>query len=261
MHPSTPKMWADAAVTGIILPKARDRARQELLDHILDHEEALIAAGFSREEAQRQAVTAMGDADETAKLLRQAHQPVLTRMLQIFRWTALMLAAAVVLQLAVSLFETHNLPERLWCIDPVNLYGYDYFQTHELPEGITARRVADAEGSVDLGDYFLTALKVSLDKTEEGTRVAFLLEMKADKLWEGAPLLKGTMTVSCGGETYVQKTWNQSHYRRLRRHYHYVTARFPDDLLKENEIILSFTNGEREFDLPITLEGGDWYAQ
>ena len=69
--------WAEWAVSGILLPKERESARQELLDHIEDHMEALMSAGFSRWEAEQQAVSAMGNPEDTAKLLRRAHQPVL----------------------------------------------------------------------------------------------------------------------------------------------------------------------------------------
>ena len=62
--------WAEWAVSGILLPKERESARQELLDHIEDHMEALMAAGFSRWEAEQQAVSAMGNPEDTAKLAK-----------------------------------------------------------------------------------------------------------------------------------------------------------------------------------------------
>ena len=92
----TPKTWAMAAVRGIVSKKERESAQQELWDHILDHKEALLAAGFSREEAERQAIAAMGAPEETAKLLRKAHQPILTRLLQITKWAAIALAVVTV---------------------------------------------------------------------------------------------------------------------------------------------------------------------
>ena len=92
----TPKTWAMAAVRGIVSQKERESVQQELWDHILDHKEALLAAGFSREEAERQAIAAMGAPEETAKLLRKAHQPILTRLLQITKWAAIALAVVTV---------------------------------------------------------------------------------------------------------------------------------------------------------------------
>lgn len=254
--------WAEWAVEGILLPKERESAKQELLDHMEDHMEDLMAAGFSRYEAEQQAVTAMGNPEETAKLLRRTHQPILTRILQICRWTAILLAAVLTLKLAVSLFDaSRGVADRLWCGDPTTLYGYHYYSTYpeDLPEDVFARRVADTEGSVDLGDYRLQTLKASLDKREEGTRVTLLLEAKADHLWYGRPRMHGTLTAVCGEETTSQEILWRSHFRRLRRHYIYAVVHFESDLLAEQELILHFTNGERSFTLPVTLKGGAVY--
>jgi hypothetical protein len=127
----------------------------------------------------------------------------------------------------------------------------------ELPENVFARRVADTEGSVDLGDYQLQTLKAALDRTEEGTRVTLLLEANADHLWYGSPRMHGTLTAACGGETTSREILWQSNFRRLRRHYIYAVAQFEGDLLAEQALTLHFTNGERSFTLPITLKGGD----
>lgn len=254
--------WAQWAVEGIILPKERESARQELLDHMDDHIDALLSMGFPKYEAEQQAVLAMGSPEETAKLLRRAHQPILTRILQICRWTVILLAAALALQLAVSLFDAgRGVADRLWCDDPETLYGYDYFSAgpEELPENVFARRVADTEGSVDLGDYQLQTLKAALDRTEEGTRVTLLLEANADHLWYGNPRMHGTLTAACGGETTSREILWRSHFRRLRRHYIYAVAQFEGDLLAEQALTLHFTNGERSFTLPVTLKGGDVY--
>ena len=250
--------WVALATEGIVSPKERESVRQELMDHIADHMEALQAAGLSAEEAEEQAVAAMGDPNAVGALLRKIHQPVLTRILQICRWTAIVLAAVLVLQLAISLFDRNRgILDRLWCDDPLIIYGYAYFQTDELPEGILARRVADTEGAVDLGDYRLKPLKASLERREEGTRVILLLELKADRLWYIPPQLHGTMTVVCGGGTFSQERMWHSYYRRLRRHYLLTFAEFEGDLLEEDGLTLAFANEERSFTLPITLEGGD----
>ena len=251
--------WVALATEGIVSPKERESVRQELMDHIADHMEALQAAGLSAEEAEEQAVAAMGDPNAIGALLRKIHQPVLTRILQICRWTAILLAAVLVLQLAISLFDRNRgILDRLWCGDPLTLYGYDYFQTETLPEEVLARRVAEAEGSVDLGDYRLRILAVSLDRREEeGTRLTFLLEMKADHLWYTEPRMRGTLTAACGGETNALPGQWHSHYRRLGRHYIFAVTYFEGDLLEEEELTLTFANEERSFTLPITLEGGD----
>ena len=49
--------------------------RQELYDHIQDHQAALMAEGMGREEAEEAAVAAMGDPEELGKALDALHSP------------------------------------------------------------------------------------------------------------------------------------------------------------------------------------------
>ena len=74
--------WLRIATAGIVSPKEREQAKQELKDHIVDHMDALLAAGLSPEDAKKQAISAMGDPEITAKLLRKVHQPILTKLLR-----------------------------------------------------------------------------------------------------------------------------------------------------------------------------------
>ena len=92
---------------------------------------------------------------------------------------------------------------------------------------------------------------------EGGTRLTFLLEMKADHLWYTEPRMRGTLTAACGGETNALTRQWHSHYRRLGRHYIFAVTYFEGDLLEEEELTLTFANEERSFTLPITLKGGD----
>ena len=104
--------WAERAVAGIILPKERESARQELLDHMEDHMEALLSMGFSRYEAEQQAVAAMGNPEETAKLLQKAHQPILTRILQAARVMTICLAVVAVLSVFTAWVQKDDILPR-----------------------------------------------------------------------------------------------------------------------------------------------------
>ncbi len=44
--------WLRIATAGIVSPKERAAAKQELEDHIVDHMDALLAAGLSPEDAK-----------------------------------------------------------------------------------------------------------------------------------------------------------------------------------------------------------------
>ncbi len=98
----TREEWAELAVKGILSGRERRAARQELLDHIDDHTEALMAAGRSADQPSREAVAAMGDPEQTAALLRAAHQPILTWALRVCRVVALLLAVTLVFWLDSS---------------------------------------------------------------------------------------------------------------------------------------------------------------
>ena len=150
--------WAEWAVEGILLPKERESARQELLDHIEDHMDALQSAGFSPYEAERQAVVAMGDPTETAKLLRKAHQPVLTRILQAARVMTICLAVVAALALLFSLAKQDDLlPD--WFNGKPFASDQEWF-FGELPdESILFRRVCEPDASLTVGDYTLRVHK------------------------------------------------------------------------------------------------------
>lgn len=69
------KVWSESAVSGILFAPDRKKVQQELYDHMLDRYEALIEQGLNQEEAEKQAVAAMGDSWETARQLAAVHRP------------------------------------------------------------------------------------------------------------------------------------------------------------------------------------------
>ena len=48
-------------------PKEKDAVAQELQDHLADHADALVEAGWDPEEAQAHALAAMGEAQEVGQ--------------------------------------------------------------------------------------------------------------------------------------------------------------------------------------------------
>ena len=94
--------WLRIATAGIVSPKEREQAKQELADHIFDHTEALLSTGLSRSQAQQQAVAAMGDPKAVGKHLRRVHQPILTKLLTICRRAAIVLAMVTVWVVFIS---------------------------------------------------------------------------------------------------------------------------------------------------------------
>lgn len=69
------------------VPSRKDRAviREELMDHYTDRYDALRSTGLSFKEASKRALAAMGDPDDTGRLLRMVHKPWLTWALRLTR--------------------------------------------------------------------------------------------------------------------------------------------------------------------------------
>lgn len=86
---------------------------QELLEHMEDHFDALVQEGLTAQEAERQTLAAMGDADETGAALAKVHKPYLGWLYVAAKW---LVALSAVLLLMVSCstgmdFSGYGFPE------------------------------------------------------------------------------------------------------------------------------------------------------
>ena len=69
--------WCSRATANIRFKADRPAVEQELLEHMEDHFNALLQEGLTLQEAERQTLCAMGDADETGAALAKVHKPYL----------------------------------------------------------------------------------------------------------------------------------------------------------------------------------------
>ena len=249
--------WAERAVAGILLPKERESARQELLDHMEDHMEALMSAGFSRYEAEQQAVAAMGDPAETAKLLRKAHQPILTRILQAARVCCISLAAVAVLVLFFSFVTREELfpnwfngkpfaPEQEW------FFG-------ELPDdSILFRRVCEPDASLTVGDYTLRVHKVALDQRENRWEVNMLIEMDGKYLWQDSPVLPEGSRFLVEGQAFDFGHVAFWGHRQGDSFYSWFSLELPEE---PDGLTLELPCEDKTYTLRIDLKGGDIYEK
>lgn len=83
--------FCDRAVAGIRFKPDRHAVREELMDHLNDRQDALMAAGIPIPEARERAVAAMGDPDALAKELAKIHRPWLGYFWQWSRTAAIWL--------------------------------------------------------------------------------------------------------------------------------------------------------------------------
>ena len=269
--------WADRVVAGIILPKERENARQELLDHMEDHMDSLLAAGFSQEEAERQAIAAMGDPEETAKLLRRAHQPVLTRLFQISRW---MLLCALVI-FAVSLLVRAS----TLTLDDFHLPGKTPTPSEELAPLFTPESLSDVYDGYDYlrltepGDrvrangYTFTVTKAAISGHTQGSysryryQIILCLEVTRDSRFVPWPELPGDwQMVTEDGSRSLSNEFDRTSETRILHGFHrnnreYLVRLggwFPQD---SRWVDLTYSNGESGFTLRVNLEGGTEYAR
>ena len=263
MTPYNQTQWVNIATAGIVSPRERESARQELLDHIEDHCEALMAAGLPRGQAQQQAVFAMGDPKNTASLLRKAHQPILTRLLQLTKWAA---AALLVLTLWNTLLASSWMPRLGWVQQvipekPVE----DLEDLLWLYEGAADWAAAvRPDGQVQVGDYtvsfrYVTATWVADSaaftlnaellftprffwQEDAQPQPLFVLRDQTGQVWSSPEqMATAAPTVTYPGGRRVC-----------------ITAyldRFPQD----GRLELDYVGGENPFTLPIDLKGGVVY--
>ena len=172
--------WLRIATAGIVSPKEREQAKQELADHIFDHTEALLSTGLSRSQAQQQAVAAMGDPKAVGKHLRRVHQPILTKLLTICRRAAIVLAVVTVWVVFISSGRLEMFWQRVTMATPetVEPSYLDYpYQTDPLPQNVAWRMIAQPERSVRAGDYEVSVKRLSISYRPESSVPCYSVHM------------------------------------------------------------------------------------
>lgn len=249
--------WAQRAVAGIILPKERESAKQELLDHMEDHMADLMAAGFSREDAEAHAVLAMGDPEDTAKLLRQAHQPILTRILQAARVCCISLAVVAVLALFFSFVTREELFPN-WFNGKPFAPDQEWFFGQPTDDSVLYRRVCAPEASLSVGDYTLRVHKVAIDQRENWWEVHLLMEMDGKHLWQDWPILPPDSRFLVDGQAFAFDHTAFWGHRDGGSYFSWFYLELPAE---PHELTLELPCEGRTYALQIDLKGGDVYEK
>ena len=172
--------WLRIATAGIVSPKEREQAKQELADHIFDHTEALLSTGLSRSQAQQQAVAAMGDPKAVGKHLRRVHQPILNKLLTICRKADMVLEVVTVWVVFISSGRLEMFWQRVTMATPetVEPSYLDYpYQTDPLPQNVAWRMIAQPERSVRAGDYEVSVKRLSISYRPESSVPCYSVHM------------------------------------------------------------------------------------
>jgi hypothetical protein len=122
-------LWCQKATEKIRYGPDRRVVSQELMDHLEDHREALMMQGFTREEAERKALDAMGSAQEIAPQLGAIHKPWLGYLFSTVRAIAVTAVACAIFLLVVNVwslvFNIISANRFDWL--PNNFASVDYF--------------------------------------------------------------------------------------------------------------------------------------
>lgn len=265
--------WLNIATKGIASGKERSAVYDELYDHIEDHMDALLAAGFSRELAEEQAISAMGDPYDVSRQLRKVHQPILTWILRVCKGA---LACALTLWLLYAWvnqpFEQRLLDicyERPY-IGSIGLSQEDLLDPVPPAEQSTFyRRSKDTFRQVQMGDCLFTVSRYSVNRvgwyigsSRHPWLVCLQLEITPEHFWQ-RPRVPGNFTMVNDQGVVATPQMNDGtelidthQYRDGRTCVHAVIADFPTD---SRWVDLTYTDAENTFTLRIDLEGGTVY--
>ncbi len=254
--------WAEEAVRGIVSPKERQSARQELLDHIDDHCEALMATGLPRSRALEQAVFAMGDPNEVAKHLRRVHQPILTHLLRVMRTVLILLVCLFCLRCLICLINDDP-PLPLWlCGDPqkaLNIANEFRVPPEAVQQDVLlARRILHPKAQTQAEGYWVTVHSAAVSQYESGYCIDLILDFTASSLLQDSPVFTQNLLLQSGGE--LQEYFPDAHWivRNLRHHYVYIYRNFTCD---PQTVTLTYPDEECGFSMEIDLKGGWVYEK
>ncbi len=162
--------------------------RQELSDHIQDHQAALMAEGMGRDQAEEAAVAAMGDPEELGKALDVLHSPWPWRIYHAVRAVAI---ALLVLALCLGLGSFFGNGDSVNAL--LEDLGYALkerdpqyiMDRYVLTDSDTVQTTGTVTGGGAIGPYRLSPAGEALFLAQENgdTRLAFLVSTFHPQPW------------------------------------------------------------------------------
>ena len=142
--------WKKEVLSWVRFTPGRKRVSQELEDHFYDRMEAYRGRGLSYDEAEQRTLEALGDPEQTGRLLREVHRPAF------FLRVARIILTCVVILFLFSLFNRMDILEQLetWKEDRAALQAAtgEALQDQEV---LLAKRSGSSSGSMQIGPFEL----------------------------------------------------------------------------------------------------------
>lgn len=238
--------------------------RQELSDHIQDHQAALMATGMDRDAAEEAAVASMGDPKELGRALDRVHSPWPWRLYHAVLTAAVLLSGlALCLGLSNLFGSTSGLPPK----DPrVALAEQDpeyIMEQYVRSQGDAVIDTGTVTGGGDIGPYSLSPVGEALlifrpgNGGDASTHLAFLVSSLHLQPWLGALVTDNLActVVDDRGNTYdpgrISFLYTGNSPRDLCR----VFLEEPDPDARQFTFTLASDRGSAAF--TVTLEGGE----
>lgn len=254
--------WLDIATAGILDRHERESARQELLDHMEDRAEDRIAQGVPRYSALNAACTVMGDPHEVGQLLRKAHQPILTRLLQLTKRATILLAIVAVCS---TILFSNWYPPWGWLTELFTTPEVTFltFQTDPLPDGVNWRMIVTPKSTTQAGDYKASVRRVSVTAPRKETDLWYVcVELQFKPRWFWKPDAMPFYDFTLRAQDWECRSDIEEHpYDLYVSGYGgllHIDGSFPT--LPE-ELELEYWGPQNRFTLPIDLSGGVVYEK
>lgn len=164
--------WLRDAVGGIKYKPDRKRVEKELYEHLIARNEDFLAQGVPEREADELVVKAMGDPEETRRMLAEVYKPFWGNVINTLR-TLIIIA---LIWAVFFLFSARN-----------NYNVFLEMKAYAPPEGTVIERTIPQSVSVRCGDYRFRVLRASRARNAEGES-RLIIELRA---FTPDPLLGG----------------------------------------------------------------------
>lgn len=165
--------WCREATWRIRYGPDRAEVYQELMDHLRDHRDALMAQGASEEDAVMQAVEAMGSAREIALELEKIHRPFWG---YIYTAAKYLLAVGILAFVFVLLWQGH----RFLTDDTYKVPDYSNASFNPYTKTASNRRILYEEPGNELrGSCYIATLSKVACWDQPGGSLHFQLDIKS----------------------------------------------------------------------------------
>ena len=204
--------WCAIATCQIKFDPDRQKVTEELMGHLEDRRDALMAQGLDEKEATSQALEAMGDPKEIAPQLGAIHRPFWGYLLRCSK-------IALVIILLISLLPIWTYFTHIYHLNSLErYYPFDLFQeaSYGSDTGRTLHKLSSPQASFSSDGYRFTVTDVAYfttyteSKAEGSSRLYFLMDQRSCLPWTETERYYNSLSISavCNHFTAVDSLGN-----------------------------------------------------